>query len=96
MRPRQIATIKLSSGCSCKAKSAISSNISSPFFFFFFFFNKTVIPLPSWGPEVNFFSFEGRKLRGEAATARRAFYFRFSGIIYFYQRAAGARVLCWI
>ena len=34
---REIETIKLSSGCSCKAKSARSGNIS--------FYNKIIIPL---------------------------------------------------
>ena len=35
---KEIETIKLSPGCSSKAKSARSSNI-------YFFFNKTIIPL---------------------------------------------------
>ena len=44
---RETATIKLSSNCSCKAKSATSSNIP-----WFFFFNKTINPLALVGYEM--------------------------------------------
>ena len=41
---REIVTIKLSSGCTCKAKSARSSNSS--------FYNKIIIPLTLVGYEM--------------------------------------------
>ena len=56
-------TKKMSSGCSCKTKSARSSNIS-----FFFFSNKTIIPLVLVGYETIILSIISYPTRGRGIT----------------------------